>query len=88
MESLDSVRANLATNVRMLRAAMRVSQEEIADQAGLERSQVSLIERELGNPSLKTLCQLSDAMGVPVPELLSAPGAGGGDVKTALTRNK
>ena len=71
METVDKVRAELARNLRMLRAAARVTQEDLADRADLQRSQISQIEQELGNPSLKTLCQLADALDLTVSELLA-----------------
>ncbi|PZQ78235.1 MAG: XRE family transcriptional regulator [Variovorax paradoxus] len=71
MESVEKVRADLARNLRMLRAAARVTQEDLAHRANLQRSQISQIEQEQGNPSLKTLCQLADAFDLVVCELLS-----------------
>lgn len=71
MQSFDQVRHALAENVRIARAKSRLSQEALADAASLERSQISLIERELANPSLATLCQLADALEMPLPQLLA-----------------
>lgn len=71
MESVKKAKIQLAKNVRMWRAAARLTQEELADAATLERSQISLIEREAANPSLKTLCQLADALQVPLSQLLA-----------------
>jgi transcriptional regulator with XRE-family HTH domain len=50
--------------VRRHRELIRLSQEELAERAGLDRTYVSGIERGRRNPSLKILQQLSDALGV------------------------
>lgn len=70
MQKLKDVQAELGRNVRAARARARLTQEALADEAGLERSQVSLIEREAGNPTLSTLCQLAGALGVTVAQLV------------------
>ena len=51
---------------------------KLADEAKLERSQVSLIEREAGKPTLSTLCQLAGALGVTVAQLLTEERVGRG----------
>jgi len=71
MQKFNDVQAELGRNVRAARARGRLTQEALADAAGLERSQVSLIEREAGNPTLSTLCQLAGALGVTVAQLLT-----------------
>jgi transcriptional regulator with XRE-family HTH domain len=50
--------------VRQHRLLVRLSQEELADRAGLDRTYVSGIERGRRNPSLRILQNISDALGV------------------------
>lgn len=49
--------------VRRKRAELRISQEELAHQAGLDRTYVSAIERALYNPSLATVFAIAKAVG-------------------------
>ncbi|MBY5826307.1 MULTISPECIES: helix-turn-helix domain-containing protein [Rhizobium] len=50
--------------VRQHRLLVRLSQEELAERAGLDRTYVSGIERGRRNPSLRNLQNISDALGV------------------------
>ena len=49
--------------VRRHRELMRISQEELAGRAGLDRTYVSGIERGRRNPTLMVLQRLADALG-------------------------
>lgn len=62
--SLLQHRANLAANLRAYRLALGLSQEKLALDAEIDRTFVSQIERGIGNPSLRILCQLADRLGV------------------------
>lgn len=61
----------LATNVRALRHAKGVSQEELAARCGLHRTYVGSVERGERNVTLSTLEVLASVLGVSVPELLT-----------------
>lgn len=63
----------LATNVRTLRHAKGVSQEEFATICGLHRTYVGSVERGERNVTLSTLEVLASALGVSVPNLLTPP---------------
>ncbi len=54
---------HFGTAVRQHRELVRLSQEELADRAGLDRTYVSGIERGRRNPTLKVQQQLADALG-------------------------
>jgi len=56
--------------VRELRMALGVSQEALADRAGLHRTYVGSIERGERNLSLDAIWCLADALGVPAADLL------------------
>lgn len=71
MEQLfDSAKAILADNMRRLRQQAGLSQEGLALAADVDRSYVSQIEREIGNPSLLILCRLADVLKTAPAELL------------------
>ena len=61
----------LAENVRRLRKSTGLSQEELADRAGLHRTYISSIERAERNVSLENLFALSEALGVKTAELVT-----------------
>ena len=61
----------LAANLRELRHAKGVSQEELASRCGLHRTYVGSVERGERNVTLSTLEVLSSVLGVSVPELLT-----------------
>lgn len=68
----DSAKATLATNIRRLRQEAGLSQEGLALAAEVDRTYVSQIEREIGNPSLLILCRLADVLKVDPITLLQA----------------
>jgi transcriptional regulator with XRE-family HTH domain len=55
--------------IRELRSQRGLSQERLAQLAGLDRTYVSGIERGERNPSLTNLLKLADALGVNMSEL-------------------
>ena len=57
--------------LRQHRQAAGLSQESLADRAGLHRTAVSLIERGQRSPSVETLQRICAALGIPVSRLLS-----------------
>lgn len=67
--SESDLRKRLATNLRTLRAAQGLSQESLADEAGIHRTFVSQVERELKNVSLDSIRKLANALGVDPAEL-------------------
>ncbi len=63
-------RRRLARNLRKLREAYGWSQEALADAAGLHRTYVSGLEREVRNPTLQILDKLAKALGVKASALI------------------
>jgi len=55
--------AHFGEAVRQHRTLMRLSQVDLADRAGLDRTYVSGIERNTRNPSLRNLQKIADALG-------------------------
>lgn len=62
--------AILASNVRKYRIAKNLSQEALANMAGIEYSQVSRIERELLNTSISVVFALANALEIEPSKLL------------------
>lgn len=61
----DTVAARaLARNVRRLRQARGLSQDELADTIGAQTSAISHIENRRGNPTLVTIELIAEALGV------------------------
>lgn len=59
-----------AANVRLVRVARGLSQEELADRASLDRTYISSIERRLRNLSIQNIQRLALALQVDPRELL------------------
>ncbi|WP_433994823.1 helix-turn-helix domain-containing protein [Bradyrhizobium pachyrhizi] len=54
----------MAKNLRHLRKEGGLSQEELADRAGLNRNYIGMIEREENAPTVDALEQISVALGI------------------------
>ncbi len=59
-----SLRGTLAYNIRSLRHAQEISQEELAFRCELDRTYVSAVERCVWNVSLSNLEKIASALGV------------------------
>ena len=68
--SAGGLQGIIGANVRRLREAMDISQEELADISGYHRTYVGGIERGEKNISIATLAALAGALGVEAHELL------------------
>jgi transcriptional regulator with XRE-family HTH domain len=69
-KSDSSLRQALARALRDLRRERGLSQEELADLAGLHRTFVGAVERSERNISLDNIGKLADALGVPASVLM------------------
>jgi len=58
------LRRIVARNIRQLRLARGLSQEELADLAHLNRNYIGMIEREENAPTVDVLESLAEALGV------------------------
>lgn len=68
--SIEQVRSDLARNVKALRQSRGLAQERLALEAGIDRTMLSKIEREVTNPSLETLLKLANHLNVSISDLL------------------
>jgi transcriptional regulator with XRE-family HTH domain len=59
-----SSRENLARNLKALRTSKGLSQEALADAAGIDRTYVSALERQKYSLSIDRLDQLAGTLGV------------------------
>jgi transcriptional regulator with XRE-family HTH domain len=67
----EAVRNRLSTNLKLFRGKLSMSQEVLADRAGLHRTHVSQIERGNANVALDTIVALAMALGVSEAQLLT-----------------
>jgi len=63
--------AALGEAVRQLRLEAEMSQEELAEAAGTDLTQVGGVERGVRNPSYTTMLRLAGALGTSVGEMTS-----------------
>jgi transcriptional regulator with XRE-family HTH domain len=66
-------RVVLRVNVIVGRARARLSQEELADRAGISRPTLSRVERAAGDVGLDVIERIAGALGVAVADLLVPP---------------
>ncbi len=64
------VRSRLATNMKRLRKERGLSQEALADAAGLDRTYVSGIERLVRNPTITVVDRVAEALECRLGDLL------------------
>lgn len=68
----DSIlKARFGSRIRELRNKCNLSQESLADKAGLDRTYIGGIERGERNPSLLNIIRISNALGADPVELFS-----------------
>ncbi len=75
---MKHVRARVGARLREWRLRRGLTQEQLAERAGLSYKFIGEIERGTGNPTVDTLGRLAAALDVDFPELLGAgePGRG------------
>lgn len=57
--------------LRAERERQRLSMNVLAQQSGLSQSTISLMERDLRNPTLDSLLRIADVLGVDLGEIIS-----------------
>jgi transcriptional regulator with XRE-family HTH domain len=65
-----SARQRFAKNLRLRRLELGLSQEALADQAGLHRTYIGSIERAERNISIDSMARLAMALGLELVDLL------------------
>ncbi len=66
-----ALREVIARNLRRLRQAEGLSQEDLADRAGINRNYVGMLEREEHSATLDMLEKLAQGLGVDAIELFN-----------------
>ena len=69
MPKRNGILAALGRNVRRRREARALTQEKLAEKAGLDPTYISGIERGLRNPGIKNVARLAKALGFTTAEL-------------------
>lgn len=64
-------RNRIADAVRRLRLQNRLTQVELARRAGIPRASLALMESPRGNPSMTSVLQVAEALGISIDDLLS-----------------
>jgi transcriptional regulator with XRE-family HTH domain len=68
----------VARRVRLHRLVQRLTQQDVADRAGLSRSFISLFEKGEHGIDIVALVRIAGALGVPLSELVTDPAVGDG----------
>jgi transcriptional regulator with XRE-family HTH domain len=74
------IREALARNLRKLRQARGLSQEELAARADLDRTYISALERCIHAATIDVVDKLAGILGVEAAELIRRPGPSSGPV--------
>ena len=77
----------MAINLRRLRHAKQMTQEELAEGAGLSARSVGAIERADVSASVTVLGRIADALGVEAADLIRKATPKGGDTTAAVGSN-
>ena len=62
---------NLGIHIRQLREKKNMSQQDLADDSGVTKSQIARIERAQINTTVKTLIKISNALEIEPKEILN-----------------
>ena len=68
-----ALREIVARNLRLLRRSKGLSQEELADRAGINRNYVGMLEREENSATVDMLEKLADVLNVDPIEFFKRP---------------
>jgi transcriptional regulator with XRE-family HTH domain len=76
-DAFVELRATLSENIKRLRQERGLAQERLGLEAGVDRTLISKIERQRGNPTLEVLVKIAACLQVPVTDLLQPRQQGG-----------
>jgi transcriptional regulator with XRE-family HTH domain len=76
------IREILAINLRKIRQARGLSQEELAHRAEIDRTYISSLERSVYAAGIDVVDRLAQALGVEAADLLTRPAGPGGKRKS------
>jgi transcriptional regulator with XRE-family HTH domain len=70
LQVLSSISKSFGTAVRNRRVALGLSQERLAEAAGLHPTYVSMVERGIRNPTLNVAGRIASALEISLPQLI------------------
>ncbi len=70
---MQDVRRRFGKNLKSIRQTKGISQEELADLAGLHRTYIGSVERGERNLSLENICKIADALSCCPGDLINGP---------------
>ena len=70
MREYSNIPHHFGLALQQMRHTAGLSQEVLAERAGIDRSYTSLLEQGKRQPSIKILFQLADALNVPVSDFI------------------
>lgn len=85
---MDNPIADLGSTIRARRAGLGLSLEALAGQSGISRAMLSAVERGTKNPTIKLACQIAEALGCTVSELLGEHERGAPDTAEVVRRGE
>ena len=63
-QPMSSILSTIGSNIRRYRKALGVSQEKLAEEAGLHRTYIGSVERGERNISAKNISKIAEVLGV------------------------
>ena len=63
------VHEKFSQKIQIERVKKKLSQEKLAELAGVHRTTISAIEREIMSPSLETICRIANALNITLLEI-------------------
>jgi transcriptional regulator with XRE-family HTH domain len=72
---IDTVCVHVARLLREEREKRDISMTALADRAGLSRTMIRFVEREVRNPTLETLLRMTNALGIDLGKLIQKANA-------------
>jgi transcriptional regulator with XRE-family HTH domain len=70
MGKRDKLLATFGRNLRKFREFRRLTQENLAEEADMDRTYISDIERGMRNPGIKNVARLANALKVTTAQLM------------------
>ena len=67
---IDEIDKKIGMNIRLERTKRSISQEGLADLAGVARSTMGVIERGEKSPSIQTIAKVANALNIDIYKLL------------------
>ena len=60
----------MGRNIRDARSSRKMTQQQLADQAGLDRTYISLVEHGKQNITISAIVNIAEALDIPVNQLI------------------